>query len=588
MSLLARAQGPLRRWSFAYLGCVVAFAVVAALLAIRDHFSVPYVDDWRLLDDYQSLPLLDYLFTPQRGHHVPVTLALFALDYEFFGGRGRLLVVSSLICVGLVIGLLYRVFRDHDRLSGPASRMAFGFACFSFLWAVSCHDLLWGINQINLQAVVLLILCLAILARAQPAAAGAAWRPLGLAALCALLATFSHGIGAATWAALIVVAAVRGFPWRVVAGLAAGAAAIAVLRGLMIPPHPDISFGRSFAVALAEPLSLAKLAPAMLGSAPARVALGLGDGMPRSPDAIDAWSAYAKHLYTTALGFGAAGVVLFGALAFSHWRKTSGGALRTFAIGLMAFGIAGALLVVFVRFLSSDPVHAVAIRWVTWSALFWIGASVALLVRRGEGAPRPLVLLAALLLPVVSACMIPALQDARALHAMRNSQASKLTLALLLDIHHDGLARSVALDEPDLVYRVAERLEREGRHPFDDARRALRGATLRDRFAEAGSCSGGLAATQPVPTRGPPAAKVRGWITRTTKSAPPRFVVLTDAAGVIHGLGSFAAAAPQPGGARSGSAAWAGFIADYRAAGRYTAHAVLADGRSVCRLEAVP
>ncbi len=597
MSLRALAERVLPQLSLAYLGCVAVFGLSVSFLAIGGHFTVPYVDDWRILDHYQSMPFLDYLFTPQNGHHVPVTLALFALDYEVLGGRSHLLVLASLLCVWMSIGFLYRIFRDHDGLSTPVSRIVFGFACFLLLWAVSCHDLLWGLNHCNQQTLLLLILCLAILVRAKPSSVRAKpssnralRRPLWLAVLCAFLATFSWGIGVAAWAALIVVTALRGFPWRVVAGLAVGGAAIAALRGLVIPPHPSIAFGRSFSLALHEPLSLVESAAALLGSAPARVVLGLGLGgrMPRSLDAFDGWMAYGEDLYTGALGFGASGLVVFGALVIARWRRAAGPALDTLVIGLMAFGIAGAVLIAFAKLPFAGPGDAVAIRWVVWSGLFWIGASVALAPRRGERSAHPRVLLASLLLPVISACMIPALQDARALHAMRKSQASRLSLALLLDVRHDRLARSVALDEPDLVYRVADRLERGGRHPFDDPRRSLRGAMLRARFVEVGNCTGRFAGTRPVPSAVPPAAEVRRAAVLTTELPAPRFVVLTDDAGVIHGLGDFAAAPPQFGEARSETAAWAGFIAAYRPADRYTAYAVLADGRSACRLGSVP
>jgi hypothetical protein len=587
MNLRSLAERVLPHLSLAYLGCVAAFGLAVSLLAIRDHFTVPYMDDWRFLDHYQSMPFLDYLFTTQNGHHVPLTLALFALDYEFLGGRGRLLVGASLACVGLSIGFLYRIFRDHDGLSAPVSRMVFGFVCFSFLWAVSCHDLLWGLNHCNQQTVVLLILSLAILVRAKPTSS---WASPGLAGLCAFFATFSWGIGVVTWAALIVVAVLRGFPWRVVSGLAAGGAATTVLRGLLIPPHPNISFARSFSLVLHEPFSLVEFAAALLGSAPARVvlSLGLGDRMPRSPEALDAWMAYGEDLYTGALGLGATGLVVFGALAVARWRKMAGPVPDTLAIGLMAFGITGALLVAFARLPFAGPGHAVAIRWIIWSGIFWIGAASAMVPRRGKRTAYQIALLGTVLLPVISACMIPALQDARALHEMRKRQASRLSLALLLDVRHDRLTRSVALDEPDLVYRVAGRLEQGGYHPFDDPRRFLLGAMLRERFVEAGTCSGRFAGTRAIPTTVPPAAEVRGSVVLTTEFPAPDFVVLADDAGVIHGLGDFAAAPPQPGGAHTETVAWAGFIVAYRPSSRYTAYAVLTEGGSACRLGSVP
>src|SRR3970282_413663 len=99
-----------------YLGLVVAFVLAVSAVALRDHLTLLFVDDWRVLDRYQSLPLLEYLVTPQHGHYLPATLALFALDHELLGGRMHLLVAASLVCVGLTAALLYQAFRSHGAL----------------------------------------------------------------------------------------------------------------------------------------------------------------------------------------------------------------------------------------------------------------------------------------------------------------------------------------------------------------------------------------------------------------------------------------------------------------------------------------
>jgi hypothetical protein len=564
----------MQRLARVHVGLVVAFALAVSLVAIRDHLTVLFVDDWRVLDRYQSLPLARYLFEAQNGHYLPVTLALFALDHELFGGRMHLLAAASLACAALAAVLLVRPFRSRGHLASPVARIALAFACFALFWAAGSHDLLWGLNQGSLQAVALLLLSLGCLGRADPARARESRRLVGAAGLAALGAALSQSVGVASFAALVAAAAVRRFPARVVAALAAAAVLVVALFALSLPPHPKISFADSLAFAEREPAALAELALAFVGSAPARAAAGLGLVAPMPDEASRAaWAAHTRDLLRLARVFGAAGLVLFAAVAVARFRRpVASGVADTLAVGLMAFGIGGALLVAVARAAIFGPAAVVQTRFLTWSTLFWIGAACALVPRSPERAPGPAAVAAALLLPIVSACTIPALRDAHAFHATRVAHASRLALALELGLRHDELARNVSLHEAELVHRVAARLEREGRPPFDDPRRALLGATLGERFAEAGACAGAIAATKPVPGSAT-ARAASGWLVPPAGGPRPRYVVLLDAGGVIRGLGDLSG-----GGERL---AWAGFATGAPS----SAYAVLGDGREACRLE---
>jgi hypothetical protein len=586
----------MQRLARIYLGLVLAFALAVSLLALRDHLRIPFVDDWRVLDRYQSQPLAEYLFTAQNGHYLPVTLALFALDHEHLGGRMHGLVAAALACTALAAGLLHRALLGGGAPASPVARIALGFALFALVWAAGSHDLLWGLNQGSLQAVALLLLALACLGRADPARIRQSRALLAAAVLAALGASLSQSVGVASWAALVAAAAVRRFPWRVVAGLTGSAAAVVLFFAWSLPPHPRISFADSLAFGRERPFALAELVLAFVGSAPAHaaVSLGLGAPMPDAPSR-DAWAMHTRDLFRLALGFGAGGLGLFATLGAWRFRRPVPRSVPdTFAIGLLAFGLGGACLVGFARAAIFGPAAAIQTRFLTWSTLFWIGAILALVPRSPERAPRPAALLAALCLPIASLGMLPALRDAQAFHATRVDQAARLALALELGVRPDELARNVSLHEAELVYRVAERLEREGRHPFDDPRRALPGSPLRERFTEAGACPGSLVRLRTVPkstasaSGGATARLVEGWLLPPAGGGRPRFVVLVDAAGLIRGLGELARERR-----RSERLAWAGFVVDPDApgepgAGAYAAWAVLADGRSACRLAPEP
>jgi hypothetical protein len=587
MRASATADALLRRAALAYLVAVGAFALAAAGLALRDHYTVPFVDDWRVLDRLDSLPLPAFLFTAQNGHYLPVTLALFAADQAWLGGRTHLLTVASLACLAIAGGLLARALRRHDGLASPLSRLALGFGVFALVWAASGHDLLWGLNQGTLQAVALAILAFSALGRVDPADLRGSRRALALAAAAALGASLSQSAGVAAWAGLVAAAVVLRLPGRAVAGLAALAAIVVAAIAASVPPHPNISFGDSLAFAREHPLALVRHALAFVGSAPARVLVGLGAGapVPEGAESRGAWAAHTRDLLRLAMGAGGVGLAGFAALALARWRHPA--ARRTpdaLSIGLMAFGSGAALLVAFARGAILGPASLVQTRFLTWSALFWVGAALALVPRRPGAGPHGAAQLAAVLMPVLSLAMLPALADARRLQANSRALASRLVVALQLGLRHDELAKNVSMHEVELVYRVAERLTHDGRWPFEPARRGLRGAALRERYADAGTCTGTTGPLRPLEGTQPAAAAVSGWLLPAAGAEPPRFVVLVDAAGAIRGLGAFEAASPRPGEELGLQRLWAGFVAEPDSTAPLTTHAVLADGRSSCRI----
>jgi hypothetical protein len=569
--------------SSALLCLTAAFAVGACIVALRDQMTVLFADDWRMLDRYQSRPLLRFLFGSENGHRLPATLALFAIDYEWLGGRMRTLVLASIACTALTAGLFGRIFRSQGGLDRALTRSVLGFACFALVWAVSCNDLLRGIYHMSLQTVALLALGLAALGEVDPRRIPASRPRLVLAALAAFLASWSHGVGAACWAALVAVAVVRRFPWRVVAGLGAAGAATTALYVATLPPDPKNSFEASLAMVAHDPGALAGMALAFIGSGPARVAAGLGIGEPYPRDLqIDRWAAHTRDLHRLAVVFGAAGLLHFAIAAAARWRRPRHGpALDTLIVGLMAFATAAALLVSFVRCPTEGPTGVLHARFLVWSTLFWIGSACALVPRSPATAGGPLAPLAVLALAILSAAMLPALRDARDYHAATRSHASKLSLALLLGLRHDELARGVSIEDAETVYRVASRLEAERRWPFDGARQGLRGSALAERFAPAPPCAGGIERRRALGDFG----AVAGWLVPPPERERPAFVVLVDRGGAIRGLADFESVPPQQrAGARPDALAWTGFVADFDPAEPYAAYAVLGDERRACPL----
>lgn len=452
---------------------------------------------------------------------------------------------------------------------------------------MSCNDLLRGIYHMSLQTLVLLVLALAALAEVDPARIPASRWPLLVAVLAAFLATWSHGVGVASWAALAAVAVVRRFPGRIVAGFAAAGAATAALYAGTLPPDPKNSLEASLAMAAHDPGALAGMTVAFIGSAPARVATGLGIGEPYPTELQpDRWAAHTRDLLRISVVLGAAGLLHFAVVAARRWRQPlPASTLDALAVGLMAFATAAALLVSFVRCPTEGPTGVLHARFLVWSTLFWIGGVCALVPRSSATIAGPLSSLAVLALPIVSASMLPALRDARDYHAVTRCHASKLSLALLLGLRHGELARSVSMEDAETVYRVVSRLETERRWPLEGARFGLRGSALAERFAPSPPCVGRIDRRRAIGGIG--AAAVAGWLVRPPEPEPPAFVVLVDRSGVIRGLADFDSVPPyQAARMREDALAFTGFVADFDPAQPYAAYAVLSDERRACPLRA--
>jgi hypothetical protein len=209
-----------------YVGLVALFLVYATYATFAQHFTVPHGDDWRILDDFFSHGLLEWIWVDQAGHRMPVTLSLLYLDYTFFLGKMHLLVVASLVCTWLTVGALYAAFRTDDDSTSPAAKVTLAFASYCVFWAAACFDLVWGANQGTRLSILSLCFALAFLAfyqRRWRQDAGEGRRLPVASVLAAVVATFSQGMGAATWASLGTVSILGRFPRKVFLSFVVGA-----------------------------------------------------------------------------------------------------------------------------------------------------------------------------------------------------------------------------------------------------------------------------------------------------------------------------------------------------------------------------
>jgi hypothetical protein len=573
--------------------------VWACAVSFRDRLRVPIVDDWRVLDDFYAMSFLEWVFSEQNGHRTSFTFLAFALDYRFFDGRQDVIVLASFATAGLAVGILYAACRSHrtERSEGGFASasvvVAFGFACFATFWAGAGYNFLWGLCQGNLMVALWLysaLACLVAYVHPRDGSSGAGRSGLlVVAAIAAVAAAFSLAEGLAVWPALIGVAIVARLPARLVALHVLGFALTLGLYSIGLGNTGKFSPAASLAVLL-RPLDVLYFGTSYLGSAPGRTlqALGLFGS-----DGLGIASCF----------FGAAGLV--GLVAYSVWQFRGAGKpgrRDLVALGIMAFVVATAALVAAGR-LPRAPVHdAVSERFLNWSAMFWAGGVLALpTFARGRWGAA---LVAAI--PIVSLCMLPAIEPSRVSLLRWNANGKVASLGLLLGIQEPSLPQKMGAyvglplvsDDPSQVERasiqgrterferVTARLRRDRRSFFADPHATLPGATLGERFALVPSarCRGAMSAPILLADTLPPAAEVGGSARGETDEDSPPFVVITDASGTIRGLGRNLAV---PGGPLASRFRWSGYVAGFDPSQRYNAYAVVDDGASACPLRRV-
>ena len=556
-----------RRLATAHLLAAIVFALAISWLALFRHSSVPHHDDWYLLDGMYRSPLFSWVFGLQQGHRLPVTLLLLYLDQTWWAGRMHLLVLAAQVCAWISVGVLALGLRRPGGPDAVSRRTLLAFGIFALFWSGSAFNFHWGVNQGSVWTVLWLLIAVFALPRARDASRvpRAAWLVL-LASAAALIATFGHGIGVATWGALLAIWAATRMSWRVGSALAAGALLSAGLYSIGLFRSGGL-FGQPgslTALLTARPGDLPLFVFAFVGAPLGWALNGLGlvgePGMLRASTAVGA-------LLTL-------GTFAFGALA---WRR--GATLPDFSLagfGLMVFVLVGGSIVGVMRLPLFGPAQAVNLRFLCWSIPFWIGGALAL----GAVATGPRARLAlAGALPALSVAMLPALFQIHASQLEQDERNADVALALLLGARPGNLDPShFSRAEPDVLDRAVTQLARTRRSPFDDERSGLVGASLAERFEASAerNCARSPATAQRV--HGGDLATVRGEL---DPDAPaPAYVVVVDSKGVIRGLGEerMSRRADAPG------RRWEGVIAGFAPQEGYAVFAVLRDRRTLCRL----
>jgi len=566
------------RWlAIAYAASAIGFALYVAWVAIQSHYAVPYFDDWRILDDLYSSSLLNWIFEDQNGHRVPVTLALFYLDYAYFDGQMNLLTLASLVCTGLTIAIFVRTLRTERATHDPVAILWIAFACFLLCWAASRHDLAWGMNQGTLMASLwctVCVTCISIVLHQKNRGETPGSLPLMAAAVAAIFATFSQGIGFSCWAGLLALAVVIRLPIRITAAYAVGTAITLVvyMSGVEIPMYDSPKMYSDLVFRL--PGKLLEFTVALVGASASAL-------IP---------PAWVDDVRNVALAAGAMGIAAFSVFTiFTSLRRPRLSSFDLFAIGLPTTAIIGGLMVSLNRHFWPD--HAIDLRFSTWSTLFWIGIAFmvpAVNARATQKSPR-LAITGTLLVFPISVLLVANLQNAHTAQQARSAQLHYLNTLHLLGIQWDEWSGTTLVKKPELVYRVADRLRKDSSSFFTEARASYPGSSIAKDFKIIHSkhCEGEMTSTNRAQARDGSILHLTGWAKSLNPEREIDQILITGHRGTIEGLASFVHRDTKL--ARSKvprqNDPWAGFLKHPKGDPPYRAFALFDDGESVCKLD---
>jgi hypothetical protein len=494
-------------------------AATFLLFAVLARFPVPYRDDWDWIAWLlRRPPSLASLFEPQGPHVIPLARALLWFQIVIEGVNGHVLFLAALAAELIVVTLFWRAVRVRWAADPVVRRAASG-----ALLLLLCFN--WQLQSLVFPAAVLFPLVQAFatlsifsVVRATSVAGVRrhAWQALGLAAsMLAMLAT-TNGIAVPATAA--VVSGVRRSDRSV--GLA----------------HLALAFGGMAAFAWLVLRVRAVGATAELGS-------------------FAQWPAVATYFLAffapfLTFGSGAAGaavgfvLVSAGCLVIARVRRSGARApeVERFAMGLMGFVMASAVLAALARAAEFGVGQASQSRYATLTVTYWASLALAAmsLVSRGEAPP-----VIARLRGSAELVAVPAAALLLAFHILtgvvwtaKAGNVATAALALKVDAHDEQWIRSLH-PTTAVVFEVAKEARARGDRTLDDenvGRHIAVAPSLPD-------CDASLVAT-PAPVG--PAIRLTGTVGWAAESG-----WILDDAGVVAGLAARApvvdTADPRPG-----------------------------------------
>lgn len=376
------------------------FAVTTLCAVVNFAWREPMFDQWREYEILLGLPFPQNVLQMMNGHRPILPNLVRIADVYWFGARQTLQIIvgatAAFLCAGALAFAAWNE-RGISRLARVAGVMV---AVIGVLWLGNARRLLHGSEALNGYLPTLGAICAAFFVYRAGRYGSLGWLIAGCTAC--VLATFSFGLGLASFCALIGTALIVRLKWRrllvpTAAFIGCLVAYVFVLPGndgvraqLKVEPVATIKI---LAEWIASPWKIAWLEHAtmksnLIGVSARAATMGLG---------IEA--------STWCVFLGLAGIGLFGALSLHLFRRPATVTrLDAVAAGAGLYALASGFITVFGRlaYLQEMPDQIYADRYLLWPSLFWCSLTLLAITRIQASRRAGFVLLSGLtVLPLI-------------------------------------------------------------------------------------------------------------------------------------------------------------------------------------------
>ena len=542
--------------------CLV-YTVYYAARALRfDYIAIPAWDSWRCVRDLDALCRFDLrpLWIQHYDHRVISVQILYWLDFVLLRGRQFLPIACEIVCQAAQLALLWWLLKEMTEIP-TALRLALGAAC-GVLMTSAIYALIILIPFLVQWYLSLALAALAFLLLWRAAQTG---RLAGLviSAAAAVVVTYTTGNGMLLWPVLVWMAVLLRIPRRRIAGLAVTGA---IASGLYFLGYEFMARGQA-ALLVSHPFYAAAFVAIYLG-APA---------------------SYASNLFGGCMGL--VGILITMLALVVAVRQRRAPAAFLVAGGVCLYIVCSALLVAYGRMDPSDLTfrQAKLDRYAMVPLTFWANLAV-VAAWLGTSLPRgrqiawqftALAFTAFILIAVVG-------QQASSEKALAKRQAlgEETAIALETDIKNREV---IAIQDADFVLAQTPVLRRRRLSIFSWGRQDWLGQPVSRLFRVSvpDACFGAMENFTPITN----AYRAEGWAWDLRKARPPRDIILTDASGIIVGLGEtrpggYPRPASEPTWRPASDLDWVGFARAEHGYGGFEAYAIVDGGRAACRLGA--
>jgi len=545
-------------------------------VAFRDRHVFPTMDMGAVFFVQFVAPAADFFLFRDNEHLPFAVMPLFLADSVLFRGHGLALIAGILLLNALVVGLVIDACRRHARCTPTALTTLAALIAASLFWLIHHENLIWP-KQIHMYvSLACSVLAFRVLASLDDAPTGGETPPIGKAVLaCGLMTvgTFSFAYGAVAWVAAILLALVVRAPRRILGVLSLGFVVNLALhatfyntRTLEDPSNPLVGVRMPLAVGeyvlhyVSAPL-FALIHPVLGRSLATSVSLGVA-------------------------ALGCLGAI-YALLQLGLRRQSTPDRLVRFACLLLMFTLGTALITALSR-VTFSPEQAYAGRYAIIQVLFWIGLALMLTARLAHHTR-----VYGTSLAVIAVALLALLVPSQSSHAQWSRDYAEghwtAVLAVVNGVDDDQQLTSRLYPRRDVLDVVARGLAMRGWSVYSQPQPWWMGRPAASLFVEAPAhrCMGVLDTASDL-GRISNGVLVNGWAWDVHAARPPEWIVLLDADGVVHSLGRSGLRRPDVGkvhhelaGSRPG---WRAYAVDRQPNGEYSAHAVLADGASICQL----